>query len=99
MFGMHNCVVTDGSVAMLMALVHLITTRVDGPAEVQEMHLPFVRYKSRSLRRGNTLRHVSLSEIKKLEVSADDVPQLRKFFEFVHRMSQRRRCADASSAP
>jgi hypothetical protein len=53
-----------------------------------DLDLPFAHFKTETSLDGNTLRYISIYEIKKLEVPAADFEQLRKFYEVVSRSTK-----------
>ena len=52
------------------------------------MDLPFSHYRSDITVEGDTLRYISIYEVKKLEVSANEVTSLRDFYNFVNRVAR-----------
>ena len=62
--------------------------KVAGLPAPEEMDLPFARYRSDITVEGDTLRYISIYEVKKLEVSANEVTSLRDFYNFVNRVAR-----------
>src|SRR6266850_586567 len=61
---------------------------VETVPQPQEIETAFGHYKAEITVDGNILRYVSLYEIRKLEVPAQAVPELQKFFDFVESASR-----------